>query len=217
MNPDGLAFEGQWESNKRHGHGSQDYANCDRYEGWWYRGMCSGVGTYHFADGSRYEGAWANGRYDGNGVLYGPDGSRERHTYSGGLLKKRETLKPKPEQRAPRRDWNREKAVESQARNEVQMSVVIPSAQPSRHLIQRESAGMELSAPPLVPKVRPEPPTEGRPLEMDSTAPAPHPSRRAPLAERLYDKYFAGIADGPLLSMTAADPYAKESHRAAEN
>lgn len=208
ISPEGLAYEGQWESNKRHGQGSQEYANGDRYDGWWYRGLCSGLGTYYFNDGSRYEGAWANGRYDGNGILYGADGSRERQAYSGGLLKKREVLKPvAATTRSSRRDWNADKALVSQARNEVQKPVVVPIPQPSRYLIQRETAGMDLSAPPLLPRCHPAPLCESHPAEMDNQQPLPIVQRKGPmLAETLFQKYFAEITQHPLAVPDGADP-----------
>lgn len=152
ISAEGLRYVGQWENGRRHGQGTQEYANRDRYEGWWYHGLCSGLGTYHFADGSRYEGAWANGRYDGSGVLYGADGTRERQWYSQGLLMKREVLPPslgRPASKGSRRGGLRGKAVEVQTRGEIQKPTLLPRPQASKHLIQRETAGMDLSAPPL--------------------------------------------------------------------
>jgi hypothetical protein len=149
---DGLRYIGQWEDSKRHGQGTQEYANNDKYEGWWYRGLCSGLGTYHFADGSRYEGAWANGRYDGPGVLYGSDGTRERHWYSTGLLMKREVMAPAmgPPTRNSRREGIRGKALHTQIREELSKPVRLPKPQPSKYLIQRETEGFDLSAPPVL-------------------------------------------------------------------
>lgn len=148
---DELRYVGQWESGRRHGQGVQEYANNDRYEGWWFHGMCSGLGTYYFADGSRYEGAWANGRYDGGGVLYGADGSRERHWYSSGLLMKREML-PAGAASARRNVLAGSKVLLEQGRQEMQKPTTLAKPSTSKYLIRRETAGLDLSAPPLKPK-----------------------------------------------------------------
>lgn len=154
--PDQLPYVGQWEGGLRHGQGVQAYANDDRYEGWWFRGMCSGVGTYFFADGSRYEGGWANGRYDGAGILYGPDGSRERHWYNNGLLIKVEVLPPSKAQTVgSRRPVLGGKVLSTVAREDVHKPAVLPKPAPSRFLIHRETAGLDLSAPPLRAKTAP--------------------------------------------------------------
>lgn len=148
---DELVYDGQWESGLRHGQGKQEYANSDRYEGWWYRGMCSGPGTYYFADGSRYDGAWANGRYDGMGVLYGADGTCERHRYSNGLLVTREVL-PHKLSRGTRQSCIHGTAVLAQSREDMHKPTLRSKSQASRYLINRETAGMDLSAPPLAPQ-----------------------------------------------------------------
>jgi len=128
----------------------QEYANGDKYEGWWFRGLCSGLGTYRFADGSRYEGAWANGRYDGPGMLYSSDGSRERQWYSTGLLMKREVLPPGlAPKTASRRGVVGGKVILGQTRDDMHKPTVLPKPQPSKYLIRRETAGRDLSAPPL--------------------------------------------------------------------
>lgn len=170
---EGLNYKGQWEDGKRHGQGTQEYANTDSYSGWWYRGLCSGLGTYAFSDGSRYEGAWANGRYDGPGVLYGSNGDRERQWYSGGLLTRREVL---PRGEAPtmgsRRALVRGKVEVAQSRKDMHKPTVLPKPHQSRHLIQRDSHGMDLSAPPLLPKCAPAPMSHGVPADRDVDAPA---------------------------------------------
>jgi hypothetical protein len=150
---DDLRYEGQWEDGRRHGQGRQEYCNGDKYKGWWWHGLCSGSGTYSFTDGCRYEGAWANGRYDGPGMLYGNDGHRERQWHSAGLLMKREVL---PKTNAPKIHTKRAllsgKVVFGQTRDDMHKPTQLPRPQPSKYLIRRATAGMDLSAPPLRPK-----------------------------------------------------------------
>lgn len=151
---DNLKYDGQWEDGRRHGLGTQEYANGDKYRGWWCQGMCSGPGSYIFPNGCRYEGAWANGRYDGPGVLYSSDGSRERQWHSNGLLIKREML---PKGEAPKSDTAPRRAIISrplwgQARDDMHKPTTLPKPHPSKYLIRRETAGMDLSASPLRPK-----------------------------------------------------------------
>lgn len=150
---DRLRYVGQWEDGRRHGQGMQEYCNGDKYEGWWFHGLCSGLGTYQFTDGSRYEGAWANGRYDGPGILYSCDGQRERQVHSSGLLMKREVLPPGVAPKtASRRVLLGGKVVLGQTRDDMHKPTVLPRQQPSKYLIRRETAGRDLSAPPLRPK-----------------------------------------------------------------
>lgn len=153
--PRGLVYEGQWESGFRHGRGSQEYGNSDRYDGGWWHGVCSGLGTYYFSDGSQYEGAWAHGRYDGSGIFIGADCSRERQWYSNGLLMKREVLTRGSSRSAgpqTRRDMIGGKVVFGQTRSDMHRPALLHKQQPSKYLIQRETGGIDLSAPPLQEK-----------------------------------------------------------------
>lgn len=153
INTEQLSYMGQWEDGRRHGQGTQEYANGDRYDGWWFHGLCSGLGSYLYCDGGRYEGAWASGRYDGPGVFYCSDGSRERQWYSSGLLMKREVLPPGPHRGAhSRRNFTGGKVLLGQTRDDMHKPTMLPKPQPSKYLIRRETAGMDLTAPPLRPK-----------------------------------------------------------------
>jgi len=144
---DNLKYDGQWEDGRRHGQGSQEYCNGDRYKGWWFHGLCSGTGVYHFSDGSRYEGTWANGRYDGPGMLYGCGGHKERQWHNSGLLMKTEVL---PMGNGPKsKDRVSNKVLLQQTRVDMHKPTVLQSPQPSKYLIHRETAGMDLSASPL--------------------------------------------------------------------
>lgn len=153
---DSLLYSGQWENGLRHGQGSQEYANGDRFTGWFYHGLCSGPGSYDFADGAHYEGTWANGRYDGPGMLTSYDGSRERQVYSAGVLVKREVLPSGQASssrgkaaRASKSDNLLMKALMSQKRDDMHKPTLMPKIQPSKYLIRRETATMDLTAPAL--------------------------------------------------------------------
>jgi len=176
----GLRYEGTWEKGRRHGLGVQVYANGDTYRGSWYYGLCSGMGTYTFADGTRYEGTWTSGRHDGTGVFYGAGGSRERQWYTNGLLTRREVLPngppPKP---GSRRDFAGGRVVFNQTRTEMEQPARLASATPSKYLIRRETADINLSAPPLKPKTAPARMDAGPGLDDDRDGgrlPAPPPS-----------------------------------------
>jgi len=197
VNAAGLAYTGQWELNKKNGKGVQSYANGDCYEGWFFRGQCSGTGTYHFADGSVYEGAWANGRYDGMGILYGIDGTRERQTHTGGILAKREVLKPGERPRMGTKLGISDRSIlYSQTRDDVTKPGVLTKPQPSRFLIQREN--IDLHALPLLPKCHQAELSDMKPSDQDTTHPAPLSDRCKPvLAETLYTKYFSDVKRVP--------------------
>lgn len=160
ISAEGLRYVGQWDDGRRHGSGDQEYLNGDRYKGWFYNGLCSGFGTYSFSDGSRYDGTWASGRYDGPGTFYGADGSRERHTYTLGHLTHREVLPPAPPP-SPRKGVRRDaiavrgKPVLEQTRADMHKPTILAHPTPSKYLIRRETAAMDVSAPPLCPNPTP--------------------------------------------------------------
>jgi len=151
---DSLRYDGQWEDGLRHGQGAQEYCNGDRYKGWWIHGLCSGTGVYHFTDGSRYEGSWSAGRYDGPGMFYSGDGQRERQWHSRGLLMRREVLAPgsAPKNASRRQLAARQALIWGQSRDDMHKPTVLPRPEPSKYLIRRETANMDLSAPMLRPR-----------------------------------------------------------------
>jgi len=154
---DRLTYTGQWEGGRRHGQGTQEYANGDRYQGWWINGLCNGIGKYYFADGSTYEGMWSNGRYDGVGTLIGSDGTRERQTYHMGLLIQREVLSANTNTSRGARFSAivGSKVLYGQTRDETHKATIMKRPQVSQYLIRRETAGLDLTAPPLLPKTAP--------------------------------------------------------------
>ncbi|ORC84508.1 putative phosphatidylinositol-4-phosphate 5-kinase-like protein, partial [Trypanosoma theileri] len=67
--PSGDIYEGEWESDMKHGKGTYTYASGDRYEGEWYRGKKHNRGTYLFANGDKYVGFWKDDKIHGYGVF----------------------------------------------------------------------------------------------------------------------------------------------------
>eukprot|EP00929_Paragymnodinium_shiwhaense_P101949 TRINITY_DN6514_c0_g1_i1.p1 TRINITY_DN6514_c0_g1~~TRINITY_DN6514_c0_g1_i1.p1 ORF type:complete len:325 (+),score=57.80 TRINITY_DN6514_c0_g1_i1:120-1094(+) len=198
-NAEGLTFEGQWEDGRRHGQGVQNYGNNDTYAGWWFHGLCSGLGAYHFADGSRYEGAWAHGRYDGPGMMYGSDGSRERQAYNAGILVKREVLPPGlAPKTGTRRDMltlSKANVVLGQTRDDMHRPTRLAAPQVSKYLIRRETAGLDLSAPPLKPRTAPARPhiaTAEMLLDKESPFPMFSTPREAPRTAPAQTSSLAG-------------------------
>jgi len=171
----GARYLGQWESNRKHGKGCQQYINGDRYEGFWFNGLCSGHGVYFFSDGSKYEGVWSQGRYDGPGVLIGSDGSAERQWHRGGLLIKREVIVHEDAARVQgglNAAVNRQvEVMQTQTRAEALRTVKLEKPLRSKYILPRDTAGIDLSAPPLLPKCMPAPPADVPPQE----APIPSP------------------------------------------
>mmetsp|Transcript_50062 Transcript_50062/g.112737 ORF Transcript_50062/g.112737 Transcript_50062/m.112737 type:complete len:324 (+) Transcript_50062:66-1037(+) len=165
----GSRYHGQWECNRKHGKGIQEYLNGDRYDGYWFNGMCSGHGVYFFKDGARYEGVWSHGRYDGPGVLVRADGSAERQWHRSGLLMKREVIVSEEAMRVQdglNTAVNRHvEVMQGQTRTDALKSVKLEKLQPSKFALPRETAGMDLTAPPLLPKCSPAPLADARPQE----------------------------------------------------
>ncbi|KAI8466357.1 MAG: hypothetical protein J3K34DRAFT_524609 [Monoraphidium minutum] len=55
-------YEGQWEADVRHGHGTMAYANGDVFEGEWRGDAKHGPGTFFYnTRGRRYDGVWDRG------------------------------------------------------------------------------------------------------------------------------------------------------------
>ena len=52
---DGACYEGEFHGNRRHGEGSQVYANGDQFKGDWVRGQRHGHGVLRCTNGTTYE------------------------------------------------------------------------------------------------------------------------------------------------------------------
>jgi len=66
--PDGasyVAYDGDWENGQRHGKGTAEMSNGDRYVGDYRNGARNGEGVYTTAGGTTYTGQWADGRQVG--------------------------------------------------------------------------------------------------------------------------------------------------------
>merc|ERR1719326_1868066 len=86
-------------------------------------------------------------------MLYCTDGYRERQWHSSGLLMKREVLPPSGARKTQSRRANlNTKVLLGQTRDDMHKPTQLPRPQPSKYLIRRETAGRDLSAPPLRPK-----------------------------------------------------------------
>ena len=68
-------YVGQMEGGKRHGAGSQYFADGTRYYGEYQNNIPHGFGIYTAPDGSRYEGKYFEGKMHGVGVRTFPDGN----------------------------------------------------------------------------------------------------------------------------------------------
>ncbi|KAG8463542.1 hypothetical protein KFE25_003815 [Diacronema lutheri] len=82
-------YLGQWQDNKKHGKGTQTWANGDKYVGEWLEGKPSGFGTF-WKQGSKallkqYAGQWAGGKQNGRGVHYYDDGGVYDGQWRNGL------------------------------------------------------------------------------------------------------------------------------------
>lgn len=68
-------YIGQMKDGKRHGTGSQYFADGARYYGEYQNNLPHGFGIYTSPDGGRYEGKYRNGKMHGAGVKTWPDGN----------------------------------------------------------------------------------------------------------------------------------------------
>lgn len=84
-----LKYLGQWQANKKHGKGTQTWANGDKYVGDWAAGKPSGFGTF-WKQGKQgllkqYAGEWEGGKQHGRGAFYYDDGGAYDGQWRGGL------------------------------------------------------------------------------------------------------------------------------------
>jgi hypothetical protein len=82
---DGCTYNGDFNADGlRHGRGTLEWANGDKYDGQFWNGMRHGVGKLMFADGSEYDGWWRYNRMDGHGTRRFPNGNLYVGNYSDG-------------------------------------------------------------------------------------------------------------------------------------
>ncbi|GHU16683.1 hypothetical protein FACS189472_02280 [Alphaproteobacteria bacterium] len=67
-------YDGQWENDTEHGHGTMTFSNETMYEGQWENGMPHGHGMITGPNGKTYVGQWDRGVMLGKGTLDSPSG-----------------------------------------------------------------------------------------------------------------------------------------------
>jgi len=71
----GGSYDGEYESNKKHGKGVMKYPDGGTYEGHWKEGMREGHGTFKYPNGDWYKGTWSGGKKSGEGTYFSYQGS----------------------------------------------------------------------------------------------------------------------------------------------
>ena len=72
----GFTYEGEFESNRRHGRGVLRWTSGDKYVGDWCAGERTGHGLLIYASGDRFEGAWSADKKHGRGTYWSANGYR---------------------------------------------------------------------------------------------------------------------------------------------
>lgn len=80
--PDGSSYEGTFVESRAHGYGKYVAANGNRYLGQWQADQAHGYGKYVQADGTTYEGEWKCNEKCGRGIESWPDGARYEGSYA---------------------------------------------------------------------------------------------------------------------------------------
>ena len=81
----GVRYEGQWQFNKHHGHGSYTSPEHD-FEGEFVNGKHHGPGITRFKSGNVYEGPYENDKMHGKGVYTFANGTRMVCTHENGKV-----------------------------------------------------------------------------------------------------------------------------------
>lgn len=93
--PDGSFYEGEWQNNERCGRGSMFWADGSYYEGQWRFNQRHGTGTLKTSDGFHYDGQWANNSMEGRGTgIYLLKDTQQRYEgmWNGGKKEGRGTI-----------------------------------------------------------------------------------------------------------------------------
>ena len=69
----GDRYEGEYDNNMMHGHGTYYFASGSTYVGNWIHDKRSGHGVMTWADGSKYDGDWMNDEKSGQGIYTWPN------------------------------------------------------------------------------------------------------------------------------------------------
>ncbi|CAF1469676.1 unnamed protein product, partial [Adineta ricciae] len=73
---DNSRYRGHFKGGKRHGTGTYEYANGEKYQGEWINDQTNGKGIRTFPSGNRYDGEEKNGKRHGYGVNYWANGEK---------------------------------------------------------------------------------------------------------------------------------------------
>ncbi|KAJ1486353.1 hypothetical protein T484DRAFT_1943619 [Baffinella frigidus] len=71
----GGVYDGEYESNKKHGKGVMKYPDTGTYDGVWKEGLRSGQGTFKYPNGDWYKGSWHQGKKSGRGTYFSHSGA----------------------------------------------------------------------------------------------------------------------------------------------
>ena len=83
----GTKYVGEFETGYYHGQGTLTFANGDQYVGEFKDGRANGQGTHTFSGGAKYVGEWKHQKYSGRGTLYAANGSIfQKGVWRGGIL-----------------------------------------------------------------------------------------------------------------------------------
>ncbi|MDH6355498.1 uncharacterized membrane protein YccF (DUF307 family) [Dysgonomonas sp. PH5-45] len=87
--PTGTVYTGNFNAaGLRHGKGTYQWPNGDKYEGDWVNDNATGQGTYYSREGWRYVGQFVNLKFHGKGVYYFANGKSRKGTWVNGEMQK---------------------------------------------------------------------------------------------------------------------------------
>jgi len=90
---DGRTYNGQWELNKRHGQGKYSKPDGEVYEGQWASHKRNGKGSQVYLSGSSYDGEWQDDLKHGWGMFKWKDGSSYEGAWAEDKMSGRGTFK----------------------------------------------------------------------------------------------------------------------------
>jgi S1-C subfamily serine protease len=98
-------FFGEWQNNKRNGHGMIIYSNGDKYVGEFRDDNFNGQGTYTWTSGDKYVGEYKDGKQNGQGTYTYADGRKEQGIWTDDEIQGAKKLSPSvPVTKTPTQD-----------------------------------------------------------------------------------------------------------------
>ena len=79
-------YDGEWDDDLMHGHGTYKYTSGAVYQGQWVKGKQHGFGKIQYPDGSGYEGSWVNNLMHGEGIYTDSEQIRWEGIYVNGTF-----------------------------------------------------------------------------------------------------------------------------------